>query len=1760
MFKRKNRNKATRSDARSDDGPPQPDYLPPQKEAQPDMVNITIDDKQFRVPSRIPIIEAARLNGIKIPTLCWHPSLPPAGKCGVCMVYVEGHNPPLVKSCKTFVAEGMKIVTDNPEVVFRSNANLVEFMGNRKLADLCGQEEEQEIEDLVRFCNDHESRVDNHHRQFAIIRNNSLCCACTRCVRACSVIQNMKILSIDTESTTQPILFENNLPLHATSCIACGQCTLVCPTRAVAERDDTATVEAILREEGPGRKIAIIQTAPSSRVCFSETMGEEPGNCDTSKLVAALHAIGFNFVFDTTFAADTCSIIEAIELLDRIQNHRSLPMFTSCCPGWVRLVENKYPHLRDNLSRCKSPMMMLGALVRKYFVEFKGMQRSDYFFVALMPCIAKKEEILRSELRAKDGTSDVDIVLTTREMGRLIKRFSSTVLWEDLPGLHKATYDEPFNYCSGGGSLFPVSGGVTESVLRVASSYLANETHTDLFAACRQTLSANLAVETEVTMQVQDKPLALELAVVSGGRDIQTFLQEQSLDEPHAVKKAEKHIVECMACPGGCIMGGGQPRTLDSTVNEKRRAAAFNIDEATKTSCSLSVQRTFLEKMFGEVANDMAKEVLEYNPSAQCTPRYKKHHKHVPSQQEVMPRNASGGSIFSGIATTDTSSSDDDPGEDTWDIVIAYGSQGGSTVSRARELQDRIEQMFDRDIKCVSLDQLPLHRLPMIKFFIVMTSTWETEVSIFPYNAQSFWEYLVKQPQSSLGQLLLSTSFTVLGFGSTKYEKYCGAAVLIHQALVRLGACPLMDCVRVDVERADKGRKVITNYTNKLLNTLSVVDVPSPTHFILPSIRLAANKHKVSIPTGYNVITVNCVKPYKQCVNTKYTYVEFNTANVPGMNPKYDEYLYLLPCNPQHEVEDVLSLFSDMSATALHIVPVGKRDSKFPAHTTMKLLFSQYLDLHHKPHLGFMKALEEQINIVDRRELSEVLNSSRAFLEWANGQTYASVVKAFRSHLPSLEVLITMLPPMYPRPYAPIHFEPARDDALGICVRVYENGLCSKWLSNLKKGDKILAFLGKSPFPRPNETLLETLSAQFVDQDQVSVTDSEFPLKLSKTELTFGTKPVTPGVIACDQFDIANPSKEQRRFTISFAKPDKYEIQFAPMTGIIKPKFVITIYVLLKVISASSCIQHVISVSSQGLRPGIDKTLTFNINLRANIKANSVVEVDLLKKRPAASPSPSRKKEQNRELHTGDQPLQLQLPVYHRDPEFVKDLEQLAQIPNSVEGAQFDKFKVVSPYLISRYTGSGTLVVCPMLSTTNNVNFFPNKKSIVSMATSYPFVFTLHSDAVLQKVNVETNHYIQFRLDDDFVEVKSLLAGADVLVAVFKNQLAVWDNLDSIGVAKPAMFSITPSFLLSFISDKSCLMEKNKRVLLVNSNPTGNLFQMWSTDGKERGYATGLPGGMTIGCAIHGDTIAMSNSEGIFIWNVAGTTSGALVPTVVKYQRVPTALYLDAHTLIVGDNCGGLSLHNPDGSFVHHLIPPASNAVSTADQSLSQIGSMFSQRVTRIHCFGQWVVSGFEDSRVHMNDIFKPNAAEPFDFYVHPTSLGVRHIATSESKVLVVLAKTTPEAVLWQPKIDPDEFKLQSNAKTPISWLLKECVQALPGSKKFDYIEGTQIANSIKNLLSTMNHYTEQHQFVPFQYYQKVYDASSRLQTNLAEQLKLAEQRQLSPKEQQKEAQKLMKGGQPDKAVQDSLRVLTQTVASLCSAMQGAAADSVVNT
>ncbi|OAA31191.1 ferredoxin [Kosmotoga arenicorallina S304] len=527
-------------------------------------VTIFVDGKEYQVNEDKTILEACRDIGYDIPTLCYHPALSVVGSCRVCVVEVEGARN-LAPACATKVADGMVIKVNSDRVKKAVKFNLGLLLSNHPndcmTCDVNGRCEFQDL--IYRF--DVKDMFPKELRNTpydesspSLFRDMNKCIACGRCVRACEELQGLSILSMVNRGHYTLPLPALSAPIAATDCINCGQCATVCPVGAITERPD---FRKVLEEIDRHEKVLIVQTAPAVRVALGEEFGEEPGTITTGKMVAALRRLGFDYVFDTNFAADLTILEEGSELLDRVKNGGNFPMFTSCCPGWVNLMEKLYPEYTKNLSSAKSPHEMLGALAKTYFAERIGKKPEDIFVVSIMPCTAKKDEATREQLKVK-GVDGVDVVLTTRELGKLIKM--KKIPYESLP---EEEYDKPLGISTGAAAIFGTTGGVMEAALRTAYEiYTGKELPRVEFEDVRGFTGVKEAV-----VNLGDREI--KVAVAHGGSNVINLVEKLRSGE------AYYDFIEIMACPGGCIGGGGQPKSNKPGYLERRMEAIYAIDE-----------------------------------------------------------------------------------------------------------------------------------------------------------------------------------------------------------------------------------------------------------------------------------------------------------------------------------------------------------------------------------------------------------------------------------------------------------------------------------------------------------------------------------------------------------------------------------------------------------------------------------------------------------------------------------------------------------------------------------------------------------------------------------------------------------------------------------------------------------------------------------------------------------------------------------------------------------------------------------------------------------------------------------------------------------------------------------------------------------------------------------------------------------------------------------------------------------------------------
>lgn len=529
------------------------------------MVNLTINGKQIQAEQGATILEAARAAGVYIPTLCYHPELRPEGACRLCMVEASGART-LVASCVYPVSEGM-VVKTNTEKVREARKTVVELLlANHPKDCLCCQKSgDCELQKIAADLGLRKIRFEGGETKAhtidcsnpSLVRDQEKCILCGRCIRICRDVQGMNVYSFAGRgfNTIVSTAFEHDLKDAA--CTYCGQCASVCPTGAIVEKDDTDQVWRAINDED---KVVIVQTAPSVRVALGEELGIPAGSIVTGKMVAALRSLGFDKVFDTNFSADLTIMEEGHEFLDRLQNGGVLPMITSCSPGWVNMIELKYPELLSHLSTAKSPQQMFGAVAKTYYAEKAGIDPAKIVSVSVMPCTAKKAEAQREEM-CDSGYRDVDIVITTRELGRMIREAGI-----DFASLPEENFDSPLGIGTGAGAIFGNTGGVMEAALRTVADVVSGEDLPKLeYEEVR-----GMEETREATVTVAGKEI--KVAVVN------TLGSARKMLERIKAGTADYQFIEVMACPGGCIGGGGQPVPVNREIRQKRREALFDCD------------------------------------------------------------------------------------------------------------------------------------------------------------------------------------------------------------------------------------------------------------------------------------------------------------------------------------------------------------------------------------------------------------------------------------------------------------------------------------------------------------------------------------------------------------------------------------------------------------------------------------------------------------------------------------------------------------------------------------------------------------------------------------------------------------------------------------------------------------------------------------------------------------------------------------------------------------------------------------------------------------------------------------------------------------------------------------------------------------------------------------------------------------------------------------------------------------------------------
>lgn len=562
------------------------------------MIDITINNKKITVPEGISILNAAKAAGIEIPTLCYHPDQFVKANCRVCIVELEGSKT-LPSACSTAVSPGMVIHTNSARVLEARKVILELLLADHDADCLtCHRNLNCELQKIANQAGVRVNRFENVLQKKpvdmsspSIVRNPNKCVRCGRCVEICRDIQGLNIVEKIGRSNNLEVLPAYGRYLSDVACAACGQCSTVCPVAAIYEKEEIDNVWEAINDPS---KHVIVQTAPAVRVSIGEEFGLEPGSIVTGKLVAALRRLGFARVYDTDFTADLTIIEEGNELLHRLETGGILPMLTSCSPGWINFIEQYYPELLDHVSTCKSPQQMFGALAKSYYAQKIGIDPSNIYVVSIMPCTAKKFEARRPEMSADGIHPDIDAVLTTRELGRMLKQAGI-----DFRNLAEESFDEPFGITTGAAVIFGASGGVMEAALRTVYEVVTGNTLENIDFHTVRGLGG--IKEAEVDLNGTKVKVAVAHSL-SNAKKIMELIK---------AGEADYNFIEVMCCPGGCIGGGGQPYHTTNELRLKRISATYEADrelpirKSHENPAVKALYDEFLKKPLGEKSHHL---------------------------------------------------------------------------------------------------------------------------------------------------------------------------------------------------------------------------------------------------------------------------------------------------------------------------------------------------------------------------------------------------------------------------------------------------------------------------------------------------------------------------------------------------------------------------------------------------------------------------------------------------------------------------------------------------------------------------------------------------------------------------------------------------------------------------------------------------------------------------------------------------------------------------------------------------------------------------------------------------------------------------------------------------------------------------------------------------------------------------------------------------------------------------------------------------
>ncbi|PKP37287.1 MAG: ferredoxin [Bacteroidetes bacterium HGW-Bacteroidetes-14] len=574
-------------------------------------INITIDGQSFQIGAGKTILEGCREVGVKIPSLCYLKDVSSNASCGICVVEVKGAKS-LVRSCVTQASEGMEVKTHSPAINQARITNLELLLANHpKDCLICERNGNCELQDLCALLGIKETpyeqtkpveKIDD--TSLSLVRNPQKCILCGRCVAVCSDVQTVYAIDFSGRGLKSKIATWQDRGLGNVACTNCGQCALVCPTAAIVEKDDSRQILNDIYDEN---KVVIVQTAPAIRVGIGEAMGMSEGALVTGQMVAALRKLGFDKVFDTQFTADLTIMEEGHELIKRLTTGGTLPMVTSCSPGWIKFIEHFYPKSLDHLSTCKSPQQMFGAVAKTYYAEKMGIDPRKLVVVSIMPCTAKKYECKRPEmnsafhywknkmnLQERDNFFDVDYVLTTRELAKMFK-----LTGVDFENLKEEEFDNPLGISTGAGVIFAATGGVMEAAVRTAYEVVTGSPLKNLDLKIVRGFEGIKEAELDLN------GTKLKVAVAHTLKNARVLLDEiEAGKSPYA-------FIEVMTCPGGCLGGGGQPIPTTWSIRQKRAESIYREDtlkpvrKSHENPAIKAIYDEFLKEPLGHVSHEL---------------------------------------------------------------------------------------------------------------------------------------------------------------------------------------------------------------------------------------------------------------------------------------------------------------------------------------------------------------------------------------------------------------------------------------------------------------------------------------------------------------------------------------------------------------------------------------------------------------------------------------------------------------------------------------------------------------------------------------------------------------------------------------------------------------------------------------------------------------------------------------------------------------------------------------------------------------------------------------------------------------------------------------------------------------------------------------------------------------------------------------------------------------------------------------------------